>query len=215
MGRVVPDDLSTLLTRVLTGEGPRLGGTDTDERILDAALAEIGAHGTRGATIDAIAEAAGVGRVTVFRRFGSKEELVQALGLRELQRFLGAVQRAAAGVTDPADRIADAFLACVRLGEEHPLVARLARQEPAAAFAQLTTGEPSALALGVAFIGAQLAAIQEETGRRAGDPRELAEVLVRVALTYVLIPSPLFDPSDDAAVRAFAHRVLVPLALGR
>lgn len=209
------DDLATLLTRVLQSDTGSDAASDTDERILDAALAEIGAHGTRGATMDAIADAAGVGRVTVFRRFGSKEALVQALGLRELRRFLTAVQDAAAGVADPADRIADAFLACVRLGEEHPLVSRLARQEPATAFAQLTTGTPSAVQLGTAFIAAQLAAIQDETGRRAGDPGEIAEVLVRVALTYVLIPSGLFDASDTAAVRAFAHRVLVPIALGR
>lgn len=208
-------DLAGLVTQALLGAGVDdvSAASQTDERILDAALVEIGEHGTRGATIDAIALRAGVGRITVFRRFGTKEALVQRLGLRELRRFMAAVQDGAAQIADPADRIAAGFLACVRLADEHPLVGRLTRHEPATTFAQLTTGSPSAVDLATAFIAAQLAAIERETGRVAGDPQEVAEVLVRLALTYVLVPSPRIDPRDEAAVRAFAHRVIVPVAL--
>lgn len=209
------ENLAGLFTRALTSAGVDDGSaaSRTDERILDAALEEIGEHGTRGATIDAIAARAGVGRITVFRRFGSKEALVGRLGLRELQRFLATVQQATAATADPADRVADAFLACVRVAEEHPLVARLARHEPATAFAQLTAGSPSALDLAVAFIAAQLREIAQETGRVAGDADDVADVLVRLALTYVLVPSARVDRADTAAVRAFAYRVLVPIAL--
>jgi AcrR family transcriptional regulator len=47
------------------------------ERILEAALREFAESGSRGATTRRIAEAAGVNEVTLFRRFGSKDALLQ------------------------------------------------------------------------------------------------------------------------------------------
>jgi AcrR family transcriptional regulator len=181
---------------------------DTDDRILDATLVEVGAHGASGTTIDAIAARAGVARITVFRRFGSKGALVQQMVLRELEVFLEALQAGASD--DPAERIAEAFVACVRVSRDHPLAARLAREEPGDVLEQLTRGEPSALDLGIAFVSAELRATPEAKG----DPGETAELLVRLALTYLLVPSRAFDRDDDQAARMFALRALVPLALG-
>jgi len=181
---------------------------DTDDRILEATLVEVGAHGANGTTVDAIAERAGVGRVTVFRRFGSKGALVQSMVLRELQRFLDALQDIA--TDDPVERIGEAFVACVRVSRDHPLAARVVREEPGNVFVQLTRGKPSALDIGIAFVSAELRA----TPGAKGDPDETAELLVRLALTYLLVPSGAFDRDEDQAARAFARRALVPIALG-
>lgn len=48
----------------------------TAQSILAAALAEVGERGVRGATTRAIAQRAGVNEVTLFRRFGSKNNLI-------------------------------------------------------------------------------------------------------------------------------------------
>ncbi|MFE9423861.1 TetR/AcrR family transcriptional regulator [Kitasatospora sp. NPDC006697] len=48
-------------------------------RILTAAAELFGEHGVDGVSLDAIAAAAGVGKGTVFRRFGSKANLAAAL----------------------------------------------------------------------------------------------------------------------------------------
>ncbi|GAA1990080.1 TetR/AcrR family transcriptional regulator [Kitasatospora viridis] len=48
-------------------------------RILDAAARLFGEHGVDGVSLDAIAAAAGVGKGTLFRRFGSKANLAAAL----------------------------------------------------------------------------------------------------------------------------------------
>jgi AcrR family transcriptional regulator len=180
---------------------------DTDDRILDATLVEVGAHGAGGTTIDAIAARAGVGRITVFRRFGSKGALIQRMVVRELQRFLDELQATAS--EEPAERIAEAFVACVRVSRDHPLAARLVREEPGNVFVQLTHGTPSALDVGIAFVSAELRAIPGANGH----PDETAELLVRLALTYLLLPSGAFDRDDDQAARAFALRALVPVAL--
>lgn len=62
------------------------------DRILDAALAEFGANGFNGATTRAIAKRAGVNEVTIFRLFGSKFQLFQAV-LDERWLLAGLMER--------------------------------------------------------------------------------------------------------------------------
>jgi AcrR family transcriptional regulator len=195
-------DLAALMTSAGIDED------GTTERILDATLVEMGEHGSE-ATIDAIAARAGVGRVTVFRRFGSKDQLLQRLVGREIRTFLAAVDAALESVADPAERVAEAFVACVRMSASHPMVARLARLEPGAALERLAAGDPSALDLGRAYVAARIAEDGASTG--AASPEEVAEVLVRLAAVYALVPSPVVDVADEAAARDFARRVLAPM----
>ncbi|MDG4664406.1 TetR/AcrR family transcriptional regulator [Mycobacterium sp. 236(2023)] len=65
-------------TSVATGRDVRRG-RPRDERlddvIVSAAIAEVGAKGWTGATIEGIAARAGVGRATIYRRWSSKTEL--------------------------------------------------------------------------------------------------------------------------------------------
>jgi AcrR family transcriptional regulator len=55
-----------------------------DDQILDAAVAAVLADGYAGATTRAIADAAGINEVTLFRRFGNKEQLVRSAIAREV-----------------------------------------------------------------------------------------------------------------------------------
>jgi AcrR family transcriptional regulator len=56
-------------------------------RILEAATRVLSEHGAEGTTIDAVACAAGVGKGTVFRRFGDRSGLFQALLDEHLREF--------------------------------------------------------------------------------------------------------------------------------
>ena len=158
--------------------------------------------------MDGVALRAGVGRMTVFRRFGSKGALLDRLMLRELRRFLAEVDRVLEPIEDPRERVAEAFVACVRLAGSHPLIARLVRDEPGATFDRLTTGDPSALELGRAFVSTRLRADPGVTAQTREHAEEVADVLVRLATTYVLVPSPAVDITDEDAARAFARRTL-------
>jgi AcrR family transcriptional regulator len=168
----------------------------TEARILDAALEAVSA-GT--ATMEDIAARAGVGRVTLFRRLGSKEELLRRLYAREVERFLERVDSALSEFDEPADRIAEAFVACVREGARHPLLATV---PPGVVLEALAAGDPSPLELGRRFVAARL-----EPGQEAA-----ADLLVRLAVTYVLVPSPLVDVTDEPQARAFARACLAPIA---
>ena len=127
---------SNLFTRALEA-GPAEQGDDTHERILDAALVEAESKGLERITMDAVAARAKVGRMTVYRRFGSKEELTTALAHREASRSL---MRIAAAV-DPAGtipaQVADGFVAALETARSHPLLQRLARFEPEVLLASL------------------------------------------------------------------------------
>jgi len=168
----------------------------TETRILDAALEAVAAGES---TMDEIAARAGVGRVTLFRRFGSKEALLGRLYAREVAVFLERVDIALSEFEDTADRIAEAFVVCVREGTRHPLLATV---PPGTVLEALASGDPSPLEVGRRFVADRL------------DPPDdaAADLLVRLALTYVLVPSPEVDVRDAAAARAFARARLAPIA---
>lgn len=61
----------------------------SDERILQAAVEIIAVHGYAGSTTKQIAAAAKISEVTLFRRFGSKKQLMQRLVEHEASRLGG------------------------------------------------------------------------------------------------------------------------------
>jgi AcrR family transcriptional regulator len=61
--------------------------TDARTRILEAAYDLFSAHGIRAVGIDAIISRSGVARMTLYRHFGSKDELVLAFLERREQRW--------------------------------------------------------------------------------------------------------------------------------
>jgi TetR/AcrR family transcriptional repressor of mexJK operon len=72
-----------------TVKRPRHRPVDEAKRaaILDCAREEFFAHGFAAASIETIAEASRVSKVTVYNRFGSKESLFKAVVERECQRM--------------------------------------------------------------------------------------------------------------------------------
>src|SRR5262245_9247144 len=64
----------------------------TDEAILEAALQQIAITGVRRTSADDIARRAGVNRVTLYRRLGSREDILRAAYLQETARVLGIIE---------------------------------------------------------------------------------------------------------------------------
>lgn len=65
------------------------GSGDRDDRLVASATATLNADA--GASMAAIAEAAGVGRATLHRRFATRDDLVVALGTRAFARWEAAL----------------------------------------------------------------------------------------------------------------------------
>lgn len=183
------------------------------ERILDAALSVAAASGLGNLTMDAVARGAGVGRMTVYRRFGGRDELVQALAVRETRRALAAIAAALGAESDPAERLAAGFVAALRIGREHPLLARLARHEPEAILAVLNADADTTLALVREFLAREVRAGQRSGGLRDGDPEAIAELLFRIGLSFLLVPRGAIAVDDDEQARDVARNLIAPLVV--
>ncbi len=201
-------DTRTLLTRALEA-GPAEDGDEVYERILDAALTEGESKGIERITMDAVAARAKVGRMTVYRRFGSKEELTAALARREATR--GMLQIAASvDLSKPIPaQVADGFVAALAVAAGHPLLKRLARFEPEVLLASFNDPDDPLFSMLRSFVAGQITATAGQALR--ADPEEAAEILVRIGLSYLLIPGGIVDVSDEAQARRLAETLIAPI----
>jgi AcrR family transcriptional regulator len=183
------------------------------ERILDAALDLAAASGLRRLTMDDVARRAQVGRMTVYRRFGSHAKLVDALAIRECRRCLERI----ASALDPAqrmdERLASLLIATLNVIREHPLLERLARVEPEALLRELSRGDSEVLALVRGFLAGLIREGQENGELAEGDPDLLAELGIRLGLSFVLMPQSLLPMGDERATREAVRALLTPLTL--
>src|SRR5215469_15919067 len=119
---------SNLLTVIL--DGPDID--DVSVRILDAALAEYLAHGFRRTSVDDVARRAGLGRATIYRRFATRDELVNAVLTRECRRLFTDIAAAGEGLPTVADQLVEGFVAGLRNARSQPLLHRMITTEPEA-----------------------------------------------------------------------------------
>lgn len=95
------------------------------EQVLDAALAQFEDLGIRRSTIEDIARRAGIDRVTVYRRVGSKDDLIQAVIAREVHRLIDEVVAACSTLPSFEQRIAVGFTTAIQHVRGNTLYNRL------------------------------------------------------------------------------------------
>ncbi len=183
---------------------------EADERILDAALTVLAERGTKLATVDDIAAVSGVSRATLFRRFGGKDRLFELALAHDLRRFLDSITTTFRTVTDPTERIAEAFVACLQLRERF-FPGRSAPERRWELLSMLDHGDPSPIDIGHRFIAAHIAAGQSEGVLPDGDPDLQAEAVIRLTLGYLFFPANRFDLDEPEIAREVARRTIAPL----
>ncbi|MBJ7520686.1 MAG: TetR/AcrR family transcriptional regulator [Solirubrobacteraceae bacterium] len=205
-------DLAGLLERAVTGTADDGGAEDrTRTRILDAALEEGASVGVGRMTMEDVVRRSGLGRMTVYRRFSRRDELVEALVVREVQRFLHTVAEGLAAGETPEDRVAAAFVASMRFVRSHPLLRRVATTEPGSVLETAAAQDRLVLRMGTDFIAAQLRRARPDDDDRA--LHRTADLVARLYLTFLAMPPEDPDPRDDTALDAYAREVLMPLLL--
>ncbi|AIJ11932.1 TetR/AcrR family transcriptional regulator [Streptomyces violaceoruber] len=183
----------------------------TARRILDAALEQFTVFGLRRSSMDDVAKRAGVSRVTVYRRFGTKDALVEQTLLRENSRFFQRLDQAVAALPTMEERVVEGFVVALRHTRAHPLFGGLLRLEPEVVLPYLTVHGGSSLAATVDYLTGHLRRAQQAEGRPGDDPRPVAELMVRVAVSFLLNPASCIEMDDEDQARAFARRYLAPL----
>jgi AcrR family transcriptional regulator len=204
-------DSVTLLSRGF-GSSVEVPTDAISERILDAALELCAESGVRHLTMDDVAERAGVGRMTVYRRFGSREKLEEVLAVREAHRCLVELDSTVDPGAPVPDQIAQGLLTTLRLIREHPLLERMSRVEPAAALAALRDEGTSVFAMSRAFMATRI-----REGQKAGtvdasvDPEQAGELLSRIGFSFLLIPESSLPLQDDERMRELARTLIAPI----
>ena len=189
----------------------RTDDDDVSERILDAALSLSAASGLRHLTMDDVARKAGVGRMTVYRRFAGKAALVDALAVRECRRCLAVVAAAIDPDAAVVDRIATMFVTVLRVIREHPLLERLARHEPEALLAELTRDNSLVFRLVREFL-VQRVREAEAAGELGGvDAEVAAELGLRLGASFVLMADSVLPLDDIAATHQTVRALLAPM----
>ncbi|MET9490142.1 TetR/AcrR family transcriptional regulator [Nocardia sp. NPDC006630] len=186
---------------------------ETGEKILDAALARILQVGIRRSSLDDIARRAGVNRMTIYRRFSSKEKLVDAVLVRENQRVLQGVSEIGAAVAGVSAQIEETVLYVIEQTRSHPLVKQLLEVAPEEILEFYTVRGEVGVGLGIDYIAGALTAAQERGVIERYDPRPVAELLARFAHSLLLTPVGGSDFSDARQARGFVRAAIVPLVL--
>lgn len=186
-----------------------VGRTDdpVTDAILDAAADIVQRLGMRKTTVEEIAAHGGMGRTTVYRRFGGREAILQAVVAREGRRWFTEIAEAVDPDATVADQVVDGMLRGLRAAEASPI-------------GELVRSEPDLLRLLTVDLGPFLAAAVEvmvtlEAARREGEPdertRAVAELLVRWSVSLVLAPESCVPLDDEDAARRILHLVVDPL----
>ncbi|WP_183408233.1 TetR/AcrR family transcriptional regulator [Nocardioides pocheonensis] len=196
----------------------------TDVAILEAALEQFALTGIRRTSTDDVARRAGVNRATLYRRFGSREQLLAAAYLHEAGRVLEELTRRVPDVPedadsgadfDPAANVVTMFTEAVALMRSHPLLERM-RQIDGDLIAQgMTVGAGDVLGFAADTLAHRIRELHRWRGTEPpADPRDLGHTVARLIHSLVLTPDGGPDLDTPAAARRYAAAVVVPLVLG-
>jgi AcrR family transcriptional regulator len=194
-----------------TGEAAETDATT--DRILDAALAEFLDFGLRRATVEDITRRAGVGRMTVHRRFPSKQSLIEAVWLREIRRVLEQVRTVIARHRTLADKLTEGMAFGLRGLSENPLFIRLLETDREAMQASLTVDGGALVAASTEFVAEQIRA--DGSGPKGRSADYAAEAILRICHSILVTPRSSRDLTDGRELRAFLRAAITPLVAAR
>jgi AcrR family transcriptional regulator len=190
---------------------PVVGEDTLFDRVAAAALDEFAEHGIRRTSMEDVARRAGVSRMTVFRRFASKQRLIEIVIAREVHRGMQELDLLWEGAQTLEDRLVAGFEFAGRYVRGHPLFDRLLRSEPEVLLPPLTLDGGPVLELYRSLIANRLQ-VEVNAGRAAStDIDGVAEVIARLAISLLLTRDGTITLDDPHSVRRLVNLTLLPM----
>jgi AcrR family transcriptional regulator len=191
------------------------GAVDDDEtsaRILDAAYEVFCRIGIQRSTMEDVARRAGVSRITVYRRFATKSALIDQVVRREIRRYFDQFLLDIEQAETAADRVVLGFVSSLRAIRRNPLIGGLMAADPNALVPTTIGDGGRTLATVREFVAGQLRR-EQDAGNVSGAVNVdiVAELMVRVCSSFLVIPSHIVDLDDDEQLADVARQFLVPM----
>ena len=181
------------------------------DRVAAGALEEFVEHGIRRTSMEDVARRTAVSRMTVFRRFESKQRLVEVVIAREVRRGMEELDLVWDGGETLEERLVEGFVFAGRYVREHPLFDGLLRREPEVLLPPLTIDGGPVLGLYRALIAKRLRA-EVDAGRAAtSDVEGVAEVIARLAISLLLTREGDITVDNPDSVVRLVRLVLLPM----
>ncbi|HEY1465907.1 MAG TPA: TetR/AcrR family transcriptional regulator [Acidimicrobiales bacterium] len=182
----------------------------TEERILIAAEQCVTRLGIRRTSMTDVATQAGVSRGAVYFHFTDKASLVDAVMARIAGQFVASSAEAVRGGATLADQVAEAAVFIRGSVGERMLIRRLPADDEQLLATLMTA---SSRRLTDQWVDFWLPFLDDAEGRgeiRAGlDHREVGEWIVRLLMSFAVLPAVTFNADDPESVRGFVRTYAV------
>lgn len=175
------------------------------DQILDAAVEEVIDYGVKKFSVERVAQRVGMSRTGIYRYFASKDALIHAVVASEVERVFRRITPTIDRQSNIEDQLVEGFAAVVSAARGSRLIKRTFTAEPDVAMKFLTQSR-QVLDIAHAYVASRL-----EGQMKPDDARAVAEVIVRVGLTFVVLQDGTIKLSSAEEARAFARRFLVPM----
>ena len=177
----------------------------TRERILNGAREAIALHGVAKLGMADICATSGMSRGTLYRYFGSREELLLELSRREAERFRDEVLAAAREADTPEEQLRLLLEQVTQEVQKNRALQRLLESDPARVLAAIRAQFTTIRGQLREILGGALEALAPvESGLVDAD--HLADWVTRLLLTYYLVPDS--EPERMRSGLAAMHRML-------
>ncbi|MFY9490405.1 MAG: helix-turn-helix domain-containing protein [Mycobacterium sp.] len=175
---------------------------DVGDRILAAAASCVSDFGVERVTLAEIARRAGVSRPTVYRRWPDTRAILASL---LTERITGAWREAPSSATGRAALVQRIVGVADRLRRDD-LIRTVLRSEPELAMVYITGRLGTSQQIVIELVADELRKAQSNNTVRAGDPRQLAAMVLLIAQSAIQsaqIVEPILDP--DALTTELDH----------
>jgi len=210
---VEPAPSESLLERAYLDAVEQVDDIDRSRaRILDAAYEQFCRMGIHRSTMEDVARRAGVSRITVYRRFATKDVLVEHVVRREFRRYFDQFLVDIEQADTVADRVVVGFVSSLRAIRRNPLIGGLLAVEPDVLVPSMISDGGQTLATVRQFVAGQLRR-EQHAGNVSSEVNTdlVAELMVRLSASFLAIPSHVIDLDDDEQLAEVARQFLVPM----
>lgn len=187
-------------------------------RILSATLEQAELVGIRRTTMEDVARRSGVGRATLYRRFPTKDVLIDAVVLSEARRYMEGSAQARAHADNLEDRMVYETVFNVTFLRDHALLKKLLRTEPETILPSLTVDAGAIIDFATDYSAAHLRTdiygTEKTTPAQERHIRTVAELHTRLTLSFIVTPHTSIKLTTVDDTREYVRTYLLPMVTG-